>query len=165
MNNFESLLILEMENYFGDDIKRISHAKAVLDYAKKVMANEEGDGNVVIPSAILHDIGIKECERKYNSVSGNLQEKEGPPIAENILAKINYPSKYIGEILEIIGNHHSPGKVTTLNFQILYEADWLVNLGDDFKHLDIDKKEKIIDKNFKTKPGTDMAKELFLKRM
>jgi hydroxylamine reductase len=157
-------LIDELENYFDDDLKRINHAKAVLSYAESILKDEGGDQDVVFPSAILHDIGIKECERKYNSVSGNFQEKEGPPVAEKILKKIDYPSEYMEEILEIIGNHHSPGKVTSLNFQILYEADWLVNLGDDFQHLHVDKKEKIIDKNFKTKTGIKLAKDLFLKR-
>lgn len=162
MNNFEPLLLKEMQNYFADDSKRIKHAKAVLDYSKKIMSVEGGDDSIIIPAAILHDIGIKECEKIYNSVSGNLQEKEGPPIAEKILNKINYPKECIGEILGIIANHHSPGNITTLNFQILYEADWLVNLGDDFKGLDLDKKTQIIDKNFKTKTGANLARELFL---
>ena len=95
---------------------------------KKLIVEEEGDEKVLIPAAILHDIGIKECEKKYNSVSGHLQEKEGPSIAKKILNKINYPNKYISEILEIIGNHHSPNKLKTDNFQLLYESDWLVNL-------------------------------------
>lgn len=157
-------LIDELEDYFDDDVKRINHAKAVLGYAESILKEEGGDEDIIFPSAVLHDIGIKECERKYNSISGNLQEKESPPVAEKILNKIGYPPEYTKEILEIIGNHHSPGKVTSLNFQILYEADWLVNLGDDFQHIDIEKKGRIIDKNFKTKTGIKLAKDLFLKR-
>ena len=70
----------------------------------------------------------------------------------------------MGEILEIIGNHHSPGKITTLNFQILYEADWVVNLGEDFDRIPINKKEKIINENFKTKTGIDLTRKVFLKK-
>ena len=163
MDDYELLLLREMEDYFGNDFKRINHAKAVLDFARKLMVSEEADEKVVIPAAILHDIGIKECERKYNSVSGHLQEKEGPPIAEEMLIKINYPRKYICEILAIIGSHHSPDNITTLNFQIVYEADWLVNLGEDFKDVYKTGKQKIIDKNFKTELGTNLAKKLYLK--
>lgn len=164
MKHIFHTLISEMEKYFADDIKRINHAKSVLGYTEAILKNETGDENVVFPAAILHDIGIKECERKYNSVSGNLQEKEGPPIAEQILNKIGYPYEYTKEILDIIGSHHSPGKISSLNFQIVYEADWLANLGNDFQHLDLVKKEKIITNNFKTKTGLKLAKELFLKR-
>ncbi len=69
-----------------------------------------------MPAAILLDIGIKEYEKKYNSVDGDLQERESPIIAEKILAKINYPKKYISEILEIISHHYSLGNIKTLNF-------------------------------------------------
>jgi HD superfamily phosphodiesterase len=164
MDRYESLLITEMKNVFADDPKRIDHALSVLEFTKKIMKIEGGDQEIIVPSAILHDIGIKECERKYHSTMGNLQEKEGPPIAQLILKKIDYPSELIKEILNIIGNHHSPGRVTSLNFQILYEADRLVNLADDFEHLDMAKKEKMIIRNFKTKTGIKLAKNLFLKR-
>ena len=34
----------------------------------------------------MHDIGIHEAERKYNSSAGNYQELEGPAIAADILS-------------------------------------------------------------------------------
>ncbi len=34
----------------------------------------------------------------------------------------------IDEICDIIGHHHHPREKETLNFQILYEADWIVNM-------------------------------------
>ena len=162
MDNYETLLVSAMEEYFGEDTKRIQHAKAVLQHAQTIMQHERGERKVIVPAALLHDIDIKECERKYNAVRGDLQEKEGPPIADNILRNIHYPIEHIKEILEIIGNHHSRGNVKTINFQILYEADWLVNLNDDYTDLPIEKKETIIRTNFKTKTGLNLAKELFL---
>ena len=150
-----------MEKYFNDDSKRILHAKKVLEYAEKIMTKEGGEKRVIMPAAILHDIGIKECERKYNSTNGKLQEKEGPPIAKRLLDKINYDCVYVDEILEIIANHHSFGKVNTLNFQIIYEADWLVNLAEDFKKTTRAQKERIINKNFKTEIGIRIARKLF----
>lgn len=32
---------------------------------------------------------------------------------------------------EIIAHHHSPGVISSLNFKILYDADWLVNLPEE----------------------------------
>lgn len=123
----EQKILNEMRNYFGDDKKRIAHAENVLKHAKKIMLKKGGDKDVIIPSAILHDIGIKECEHKYNSTNGQLQEKEGPPIARTILKKLNIDEKIINEVCKIIASHHSPGEINTLNFNIVFEADTAVN--------------------------------------
>ena len=69
-------LLRELEDYFGDDRKRIEHAKKVLGYAEELLQKEHGDWHVVVPASILHDVGIKAAERKYGSASGSLQEKD-----------------------------------------------------------------------------------------
>lgn len=155
-------ILLEMENYFGKDAKRINHARRVLGFAEKILEKEGGDRKVVEAAAVLHDIGIHAAEKKHGSPAGKYQEIEGPPIAENILRKINFPKNYIGEILEIIAHHHSPGKVDTLNFRILYDADWLVNLNDEYDIADKERLGNIIEKIFLTQTGKNMAKEVYL---
>ncbi len=120
-------LLNKMRDYFGSDQKRIQHAEKVLAAAEKVLKTEKGNPEVVIASAILHDIGINEAERKYHSNAGKYQEIEGPPIARKILEEVGMDKNIIQEICEIIAHHHSPGKVNTLNFKILYDADGIVN--------------------------------------
>lgn len=160
MNNIE-LVKNAMINYFDSDIKRINHALSVLSYARKIMENEEVESKEVVEvAAILHDIGIKQAENKYNSTSGHYQEIEGPPIANDILTNLGYDYKFIDEVCNIIAHHHTPGKINTKNFQVLYEADWLVNLQDDFLDLPLDKKIKLIETNFKTKTGKALAYEV-----
>lgn len=123
----KSLLIKEMEQYFGKDEKRICHAHRVLGYAEKLLEKEGADPEIVYAAAVLHDIGIHAAEKKHGSTAGKFQEIEGPPIAEHILNRIGFPENKRGEVLEIIAHHHSPGIVETVNFKILYEADCLVN--------------------------------------
>lgn len=41
--------------------------------------------NLLESAALLHDIGIKESERKYHSSAGHYQEIEGPAIAKCLL--------------------------------------------------------------------------------
>jgi HD superfamily phosphodiesterase len=125
--NLKQALLQAMEFYFGRDIKRINHARKVLGHAEKILEKEQGDRQVVEAAAVLHDIGIHAAERKYGSTAGHLQEIEGPPIAENILRKIDFPEAKISEVLEIIAYHHTPGKIDTVNFKIIYRADGLVN--------------------------------------
>jgi HD superfamily phosphodiesterase len=161
--DFKEKILSEMINYFGDDIKRIAHARKVLYFAEKILEQEkDADRRVVIISAILHDIGIKECEKKYNSTDGQLQEKEGPPIAKEILEKVGIKQEIIDEVCKIIASHHSPGEIDTLNFKILWDSDWLVNIEDEFDLNNKEKLKRIIDKNFLTSAGKQIGKEKYL---
>lgn len=155
-------LIKELEDYFGKDTKRINHAKKVMGYAEELLKQEKADWHIVIPASILHDVGIKVAEEKYGSSAGHYQEKEGPVVARKILLKTGFTEKNIDEICEIIAHHHSPGKVNTQNFTVLYDSDWLVNLKDEFDTKDKEKLTKIIDKVFLTASGKELAKKIYL---
>jgi len=157
-------LIEEMKNVFGGDQRRIEHALAVLDYAEQIQAAEGGDLLVVKAAAILHDIGIHEAERKYGSSAGNYQEIEGPPIAEEILGKYDLDETVVGHICRIIANHHSAKDINTLEFRILWDADWLVNIPVELPNIGREKLKKLIDKLFKTNTGRRIAVELFLEK-
>jgi HD superfamily phosphodiesterase len=131
MNPIKASVTKAMEAYFGDDVKRISHAKGVCAYAEELLKKEGGDPTVVIAAALLHDIGIQQAERKHGSSAGKYQEIEGPPIARAILEGLGVPSGQAEEICGIIAHHHSPGTLKTTSFKVVYDADLLVNLKDD----------------------------------
>ena len=120
-------IIKQMESYFGRDQKRIRHAHRVLGFAEELLKTEAGDREIVEAAAVLHDIGIHAAEKKHGSTAGKYQEIEGPPIAEHILKKIGYPENKMDEVLQIIAHHHRPGIVNTANFNIIYQADCMVN--------------------------------------
>jgi len=162
MADSQSALVKAMETYFGGDTKRIGHAHRVTEYAEELLKQEGGDYPVVIGASLLHDIGIHEAERKHGSTSGKVQEIEGPPIALQILTGLGYERNQIDEICEIIAHHHSPGKITTRNFGILYDADWLVNLRDEYDIQDRNKLSNIIERVFLTDAGKTLAREMYL---
>jgi len=155
-------LLKEIEDYFGTDIKRIEHAKKVLDFAEELLRQERADWHIVIPAAILHDVGIKAAEEKYGSSAGHYQEKEGPEIARKILLKVGLKKEDIEEICQIIAHHHTPGKINTQNFKILYDSDWLVNLKDEADIQDKEKLRQIIDRVFLTSVGKALAEKIYL---
>ena len=133
-----------------------------MSFAEELLKTEECDWHIVIPASILHDIGIKEAEKKYGSSAGPYQETEGPAIARGILLKMGLKKGDIEEICDIIAHHHSPGEIDSLNFKVLYDADWLVNLKDEVKTKDKDKLRRIIAKIFLTVTGKELAKKMFL---
>jgi hypothetical protein len=156
-------LISEMKKVFGPDKKTIDHALAVLDYAEQIQAEEGGDPLVVKAAAILHDIGILDAERKYSSSAGKYQEMEGPPIAKEILERHGVKAHDIEHICRIIASHHSARDIDTVEFRIVWDADWLANLSSDFSDASRERLKEIIDKTFKTRKGRQIAVETFVK--
>jgi HD superfamily phosphodiesterase len=165
MEATKEALIKAMESYFGEDVKRINHAHRVTDYAEQLMEREGGDYQVIIGAGVLHDIGIHMAEKKYGSSGGKYQEIEGPPIAREILTGLKFGKSQIDEICEIIAHHHSPGKINTRNFKILYDADWLVNLKDEYDIQDRTKLANIIERVFLTESGRLLARQTYMPEM
>ncbi|HBF38561.1 MAG TPA: HD family phosphohydrolase [Firmicutes bacterium] len=152
----------EMITYFKNDTRRINHALKVYGFATTLSGLEklsEAEKEITQYAAILHDIGIKEAERKYNSSAGCYQEIEGPPIAESILKNLGIDQPTIERICFLIGNHHSYNKIDGLDFQILVEADFLVNIFED--NLEQKSIDDIGRKCFKTKTGIGMLHSIY----
>lgn len=150
-----------MRDYFGADLRRIDHALRVTGFAEDILAGEPGDRELVIAAALLHDIGIREAERKFGSSAGDLQEQEGPSVAREILSVLGYPEPFIREVCDIIASHHSPGEIDTENFRVIWDADWLVNLGDEVGTDDRDRLAAIIGKVMMTATGKAIAGKIY----
>jgi HD superfamily phosphodiesterase len=106
-------------------------------------------------AAILHDIGIHPAEKKYGLSNGKLQEQEGPAYARELLNEIGgYEPELIDRVCFLIAHHHTYAGVNELDWQILLEADFLVNSFE--KGLTEEAIKKYRCNVFKTKSGIDM---------
>lgn len=156
-------ILFDMIRYFQDDAKRINHAMKVYSFAHTICCSEHIQGikqDIIEFAAILHDIGIKEAEKKYHSTAGNYQEIEGPPIARQILTTHGVSDEIIDRVCYLIGNHHSYSKIDDSDFQILVEADFLVNIFEDT--IQIKSIESIKNKYFKTSSGKEILTTIYL---
>ncbi len=114
--------------YFGGDDRRIEHAMKVLHHSERLMQKYPGaDEEIVIASALLHDVGIKVSEEKHGYNNGKTQEEYGPPEAERLLRSIGFPEEKVAVVKDIIGNHHSPSRFDYPELALLKEADQIVN--------------------------------------
>lgn len=137
MEELKDKLVVELKDFFGEDLRRINHALKVLAFCEEIMKGEKTEDNckdIVVASAVLHDIGIKEGERLFNSSAPKYQEEFGPPIAREILTKLGMNPLSIQKVCDIIAHHHHPARYLRnfsdedpLPFKILIDADLLVN--------------------------------------
>ena len=155
---------VEMKRYFGTDFKRMGHAAKVANFAEKIGKSEKANLAVVMCSAYLHDIGIKNAEEKYNSSAAKYQELEGPPVAKEIMEKLGAKEELTEEVCNIVGHHHHPDENETLNFKCLYDADMITNMvGCNGKEdLDTGKFEKKLDRILMTASGKKLAKQVLI---
>jgi len=149
-------------SYNKGDARRINHLLKVYSFAKAIGELEfldEKTQEILEVSAVLHDIGIHECEKKYSSTSGNYQQIEGPSIAQAILNELNYKKETIERVCFLIAHHHTYNNIVGEDYQILVEADFLVNIyEEEMKTKEIESIEKKI---FKTKTGKEFLHNLF----
>lgn len=156
---------IEMKRYFKNDFKRIGHASRVARYAEKIGKEERGNLAVILTAAYLHDIGIKESERKYQSTAARYQEEEGPPVARDILERLGAKTELVDEACDIVGHHHHPRPEETTNFKCIYDADLLTNMEEAQKEspTDPDKLAKRVNDLFMTASGKKLAAEVLLR--
>jgi hypothetical protein len=155
---------IEMKRYFKQDFKRIGHATKVARYAEQIVKEEKGDAAVAISAAYLHDIGIQEAENKYQNTAAEYQEKEGPPIAREILSRLGAGSDLVEAVCDIVAHHHHPRPEETINFRAVYDADLIVNLQENQGQvaLNPDRLKAMIAENFLSESGRALAEKVLL---
>ncbi|WP_425059159.1 hypothetical protein SCACP_38260 [Sporomusa carbonis] len=161
---FRDVYIEELKRHFGEDQRRINHALKVLGYAETIMDGEGVDESmrkIITITALLHDVGIKVAEAKYNSAAGRYQEMEGPPIVKEIMERQGERQDTIDRVTYIVGGHHTPAKNNGLDFQIIWEADLLVNIQEEGIDTNVVHVRKIIEKNIKTATGWKIARKIY----
>lgn len=155
-------IMSEMIDYYQGDARRINHFLKVYTYAKLIGTKEikeELSMDILEVAAVTHDIGIKNSERKYNSSAGNYQQIEGPPVAKKMLEKFDLDADFIKRVCWLIAHHHTYKGIDSLDYQILIEADFIVNAYEDNLSLKAIKSFK--DKVFKTETGKTILDKLY----
>ena len=155
-------LHLEMIRLDAGDPGLIQHFCKVHAYAA-LIGRQEGLPEELLfileAAAYTHDIAIRYCREKYGSGEGKLQELEGPAIADELLRKLEFPEDVIERVKYLIAHHHTYADIQGMDYQILVEADFLVNLfeGNDSP----DAVRTTIERIFRTESGRKICEEMF----
>lgn len=155
-------LFLKMIAYDKGDPKRIQHFSKVYSYAKLIGEGEKLDNETLFileVAALTHDVGIHVCEEKYGNCNGKLQEKEGPIIAKKMLRELGFKEEIIDRMMYLIGHHHTYDNIDGIDYQILVEADFIVNLYEDSSGIDTIK--NVYHNIFKTNTGKRILRDMY----
>lgn len=150
-----------MEYYYGD-ARRIQHFIKVHALAKLIgeLENLSPDEQYILEiAAYVHDIGIKKSEELYGDCSGRHQEELGPELAKNLLINLGCEGIIIKRVCYLVGHHHTYTNVDGKDYQILIEADFLVNLLEE--QTPQGGMEQAYKNVFRTETGRRICREMF----
>ena len=116
----------------------VIHTKCVIKGMEILLKNEKRNKDILISSAILHDVGWSKVPKdiqlnwrcKEDKIKGEeLHLEYAKPIIEEVLKKVNYDSNQIQEVIEIVQAHKFKNP-SELEKQFLIDAD---NMSDAFE--------------------------------
>lgn len=123
-------LLEKMVLFSNGDRRGVEHFVKVWAYAKTIGELEGLDPArqfILETAAIVHDIACPLCREKYGNASGALQEKEGPALVRSFLSGTGLTQNEIDRVAFLVGKHHTCEGVDGADWQILLEADYIVN--------------------------------------
>lgn len=164
MNHSEVIenLKFNMIDYYNGDPKRIHHFIKVHSFARLIGSREKlvGEDMFILEcAALVHDIGIRPAEKKYGKCDGKLQEQEGAEPARKMLSDLGIDNGVMERVCFLVSHHHTYNHIDGIDYQILVEADFIVNLYED--NASASAVESAKNNIFKTKSGTEILKQCF----
>ena len=114
---------------------------------------------VLEAAAVIHDIACPLCREKYGSTNGRYQETEGAILAEEFLRDSDYSNDFIERVIFLVGHHHTLKDIAGMDYQILIEADYLVNADEsNYSQANI---RHVMESIFKTETGIFLLKSIY----
>lgn len=157
-----SKLIEKMIVYSEGNLNDIQHFMKVWGYAKLIGELEQLDSHtqlILEVAAVTHDIACPLCREKYGNANGKLQEIEGPELVSHFLEDTGMTKDDIARVAFLVGHHHTYTEIDHFDYQILLEADYLVNA--DESNYSTEAIKEAYRTIFKTKTGMHLLKEMY----
>lgn len=157
-----SEIAVKMVEYSNGNLHDINHFLKVYAYAKTIGECENLDSetqSALEVAALLHDIACPLCREKYGNTDGVYQEKEGAVLAEQFLKGTGYSEHLIRRVVFLVGHHHTLKEIDGMDYQILIEADYLVNA--DESGYSKEKIRNMMERVFRTRTGIALLKSVY----
>jgi len=152
----------KMIRFADGDLHDISHFMKVWAYARTIgelEGLEEETQFILETAALTHDIACPLCRKKYGHADGRLQEKEGGPLVRTFLSDTGLTPAQIDRVAYLVGHHHTLEGIEGADYQILVEADLIVNAEENRwsrEHI-----QGLLDRVVKTNAGKRIMETVF----
>lgn len=156
-------ILEKMIRFYEGSLHDTDHFMKVYAYASSLGKLENlGDKtqSILEKASIVHDISCPLCRQKYGNAAGHYQEAESEALLRPFLAEFCLDDDELERIIYIVSRHHTLDGVEGMDHQILIEADYIVNAGE--QHLNADTVRAFRDSFFKTESGKRILTDLFL---
>ncbi len=143
----------------------IQHFLKVWGYARTIGMAENLDEHtmkILETAAIVHDISCPYCRKKYGSAPWDRQEAESAALLEEFFSSENIEEDVLARVIFLVSHHHSPQLIDGTDFQILIEADYLVNAAE--HEFPKDRITAFRDSWFRTAAGRKLISSMFLQQ-
>jgi len=134
MNDRVAQAVIKMIRFYKEEsdvvIHDVNHFMKVWGFARTIGTAEGLDPmtqETLELAAIAHDIACPLCRRKYGNADGKAQEREGGALTLDFYKEFSLPAEQLDRICYIVAHHHTYDGVDGLDWQIMLEADFLVN--------------------------------------
>jgi uncharacterized protein len=158
-------IMQKMIAYSDGNLHDIAHFMKVYAFARTIGIQEglsETEQQTLEIAAITHDIACPLCREKYGNTNGSHQEEEGIALTEGFLKDFELPDGMKERIIYLVSHHHTYKNVDGLDYQILLEADFLVNA--DESNMTDDSISNARKNIFKTSTGTSLLGDIYLRK-
>lgn len=157
-----SKIIEKMIESSAGNLHDINHFMKVWGYAKMIGELEQLDQHtqfILEIAAVTHDIACPLCREKYGNTDGKLQEKEGAELVVQFLENTGLTKEEIDRVSFLVGHHHTYTSVDQADYQILLEADYLVNAEE--SNYSPENIAAAFENIFRTQSGMHLLKEMY----
>lgn len=157
-----SAILRRMIAYPGNTLHDVNHLVKVHAWARAIADGEGLDDaakEITEIAAIVHDIACPLCRERYGSCIPERQEQEGAILAREFLAEAGLAQAAVDEVCFLVGRHHTTENVQGMPWQILLEADYIVNA--DEGGASREDMESFVSRVFKTATGRKIMADLY----
>lgn len=159
-----SSAIEKMIAFYQGNLHDINHFLKVWAFARTIGEQEgldEQTQRTLELAAVVHDIACPLCREKYGDANGKYQELESPPLVEQFFEGMDVERRTAERISWLAAHHHTYTNVDGPDYQILLEADFLVNAGEG--RLSRTAIETMRQDVFRTKAGVRLLDSVYLR--
>ena len=158
--------IEKMIDFYEGNIHDIDHFLKVWALAKTIGEAERLDKKtqeLLEIAAVVHDIACPLCRVKYGNANGKHQEEESAALIEEFFSDSDLPKEFVDRVSYIVSHHHTITGIDGIDYQIMIEADYLVNA--DESNFSGNNVRNMLEKVFKTETGKFLLQSMYQKRL